>query len=288
MGHPYLWQTVLWLSNTGEFKAWPEPGAHLLHALKQGIMGGQADDEVEPRFPGGPSPTRADAAAAFLAFAIRYARGWLVANRPNLFRRRRPVWFVNVGLPAANFDNLPLVSTYRRVTAAALLLAGFGGPVTVETTRLFLADSHVLAAARSASEGDGLGIAAIPETAGEVAGFAKSTDRAPGLYLMVDVGAMTLDICAFRLGQRASAEDLYALLAAQVRPLGVDAYHWFLGQGETEAGFVRQCDRCLHEVVWGTKRKRDPHAECWKKGNELPVFLVGGGARNDTSPPHSR
>ncbi|HJZ29651.1 MAG TPA: hypothetical protein VKF35_01030, partial [Hyphomicrobiaceae bacterium] len=24
MGHPYLWQTVLWLSGSGEFKPWPD------------------------------------------------------------------------------------------------------------------------------------------------------------------------------------------------------------------------------------------------------------------------
>nr|WP_162093045.1 hypothetical protein [Bradyrhizobium sp. ORS 278] len=48
-------------------------------------------------------------------------------------------------------------------------------------------------------------------------------NRALGLYLMVDVGAMTLDVCAFRLGQTDAATDLYGLLAAQVRPLGVEA-----------------------------------------------------------------
>jgi hypothetical protein len=48
---------------------------------------------------------------------------------------------------------------------------------------------------------------------------------------MVDAGAMTLDICTFRLGQRSASEDLYALLLALVPPLGVEAYHWFLCQG---------------------------------------------------------
>jgi hypothetical protein len=97
----------------------------------------------------------------------------------------------------------------------------------------------------------------------------------------VDVGAMTLDVCTFRLGQQSAGEDLYALLLALVPPLGVEAYYWFLGQGKTAIGFIEQADYALHRVLWNTKCARDPYAECWKRGNDLPVFLVGGGAKND-------
>ena len=80
-----------------------------------------------------------------------------------------------------------------------MLLGSFQGPVTAETTRLFLTNRDVLAAARSSDEGEKLGISVLPETAAEVAGFAKSTNSAPGLYLMVDVGAMTLDLGRVRV-----------------------------------------------------------------------------------------
>jgi hypothetical protein len=282
MDHSYLWQTVLWIDQSGEFKPWPERDAHLLYALKQGLMGEHLGDNLVSNLAGGQRVSRVDAAAAFLAFVIRYTRGWLLQNRPQLFRLRQPVWFVNVGLPAANFDDDALVSTYRRVAAAAFLLANFGGPLTAKATQLFLADEHVLAAAGSAADAEELGIAVIPETAAEAAGFAKSTDSAPGLYLMVDVGTMTLDVCAFRLQQRGPAQDRYALLNAQVRPLGVEAYYWFLGMGKTKVGFGAQCDRCLREVIWGLKKdRRDPYADCFRPGHDLPVFLVGGGAQND-------
>jgi len=280
MAHPYLWQTVLWMDGSGAFTAWPEDNATLLYSLKQGIVGHHANTAIAPNRQDGLNLTRGDAATAFLAFVVRYTRGWLFTNRAEMFRRRRPVWFINVGLPAANMDDGPLVSTYRRIVAAAMLLGSFQGPVTAETTRLFLTNRDVLAAARSSDEGEKLGISVLPETAAEVAGFAKSTNSAPGLYLMVDVGAMTLDVCAFRLVQYPSMDDLYSLFAAQVRPLGVESYHWFLGRGKTENEFVQQCDLCLRQVVWGTKKNRDPNAECWKKGSNLPVFLAGGGARN--------
>jgi hypothetical protein len=268
------------VNESGEFAPWPRDKANLLYSLKQGIVGNDADTMIALPSKRMVSVTKVDAATAFLAFVVRYTRGWLFRNRPQMFRRRQPIWFLNVGLPAANIDDGPLVSRYRRIAAAAMLFGRFEGPITTETTRLFLKDRHVLAAARSSDEAERLGIAVIPETAAEVAGFAKSTNSSPGLYLMVDVGAMTLDVCAFRLAQHPSTDDLYSLLTAQVRPLGVESYYWFLGRGKTQDQFVEQCDNCFRQVVWGTKRNRDPNAECWNRGNTLPVFFAGGGTKN--------
>jgi hypothetical protein len=113
-----------------------------------------------------------------------------------------------------------------------------------------------------------------------VVGFANSTSSASGLYLLIDVGAMTLDVCAFRLVRQPSAVDKYALLVAQIRPLGVEALHWFCAHGFTLDGFCQQCTRCVREVIWDTVRRRDPNAECFRKNQDLPVFLAGGGAGN--------
>ena len=52
------------------------------------------------------------------------------------------------------------------------------------------------------------------------------------------------------------------------------------GEGKTESGFIEQCRRTLNAVVWETKRTRDPYADTWKPGNDLPAFLAGGGAAN--------
>src|SRR5262249_19045813 len=117
MGHPYLWQTVLWMHETGEFTAWPQESAHLLHALKQGIVGRFADAVIVPKPRSQLGVTRTDAAAAFLALVVRYTRGWLLTHRRQMFRNRRPIWFLNVGLPVANIDDGPLVSAYRRAAA---------------------------------------------------------------------------------------------------------------------------------------------------------------------------
>ena len=275
---PYLWQTVLWMQGDGVFAPWPEPGADVLGALKQGLIQGLTETAMPA--PGIRKVNRIHASTAYLAFVIRYVKGWLGANRADYFRGRSPVWFVNVGIPTASYDDLHIFESYRRIAAAALQLAKFDTPVTLETVDLFLDDPHVVQAASSDNAAEALGVAVFPEAAAEMTGFAKSSRNAPGLYLLVDVGAMTLDACMFRLNQYESGTNRYAFMAADVRPLGVDAFHWFLAEGKTESGFVEQCRRTLKSVVWETKRARDPRAEAWKIGNDVPVFLAGGGAAN--------
>lgn len=265
----YLWRTFLWLLEDGSFCAWPTNGATVLTTLKQGLIRGH-----------GTASDRSCNAVAYLAFVIRYVRGWLLDKRKDLFRGRKPVWFVNLGMPAASFDEVRSVQPYRRIGAAALRLAMSDETVTVETTRRFLSDPSVEEAGTSEKAAEEQGIAVIPETAAEVTGFSKSTRSASGLYLLVDVGALTLDACMFRLNQVSREGDRYAFLQADVRPLGVESYFWFKNEGKTKPEFRRQCEHALRSVVWNTKRVRDPDATEWKSGNDVPVFLAGGGAAN--------
>lgn len=275
----YLWQTVTWLRTDGTFIPWPEPGATQLHSLKQGLIHGRGETELSISNTN-LEVSRAEASVAYLTFVVRYMKGWLLRSRPNLFHNRKPIWFLNIGMPTASYDELEIAKPYRRIAAAALQLSKVNIPVTVETVRLFLADKHVEDAAESEKAAEDMGVAVFPETAAEMAGFAKSTRNAPGLYLLVDVGAMTLDACMFRLGQDDTKGDHYNFMVAQVRPLGVDSFHWFLKEGKTEKEFIHQCNRMLWSVVWETKKSRDPKANSWKPGYDVPVFLAGGGASN--------
>jgi hypothetical protein len=118
---------------------------------------------------------RALAGVAYLTFVVRYVKGWLLRNRPDVFRGRKPVWFLNLGMPTASYDDVKLAATYRRVGAAALQLAKIDTPVTVEAAQLFLDDPHVAKAGASEEAAEELGVAVFPETAAEMTGFAKST-----------------------------------------------------------------------------------------------------------------
>ena len=276
---PYLWQTVLWLRDEDIFSPWPEPGAEVVKSLKHGLIQGQRN--VAGSGTGEVVSVKSEvAAAAYLAYVVQYVKGWLQSNRRELFRQRRPRWLLNLGLPAASYDDLELAELYRRIGSAGLLLSDIGTPVSVEAAEKFLEDQHVVESGASKEAAEELGVAVIPEAAAEMTAFAKSVRGAPGLYLLVDVGAMTLDACMFRLNQHTGSGDAYSFMAAQVRPLGVDSLHWFLAEGKTKPEFIRQCERALRAVVWNTKRVRDPAAANWKPGNDVPIFLAGGGASN--------
>ena len=225
MDHSYLWQTVLWVRENGGFAAYPEPGTEVLRTLKTGLM---VPDPYAPAIQnatGQANVTRIEAATAYLALVIRYVGGWLAANRPMLFSSRKTNWSVNVGLPAASYDDESLVHRYRKAAVAALKLAHSGKTVNVEGVRRWLRDDEVREAATSEEHAGAIGVTVIPETAAEATGFAKSTATSPGLYLMVDVGAMTMDICTFRLNVSQEGGEQYALFYADVRPFGVEAYH---------------------------------------------------------------
>ena len=275
---PYLWRTVLWLQENGSFTAWPTPGATVLTALKQGLIRGRGTAMANPK--AHMPVSRAQAAVAYLAFVMRYVRGWLLLNRAHLFRGRKPVWLVNLGMPAASYDDEGIAAPYRHVGAAAMRLAMSDEPVTVEATQRSLHDASVSVHGPSKQDAETLGIAVIPETAAQMTGFAKSTRRASGLYLLVDVGALTLDACMFRLRQHQKLGDAFMFLVPEVRPFGVEARYWFESEGRTEPEFRKQCDVMLRTVVWDTVQHRDPMATAWKQGNALPVFLCGGGAAN--------
>ena len=277
--NPYLWQTVLWLSDKDTFFAWPEPGGTVFDRLKQGLIHGRSETSI--LVSGVTAPiNRAQAGTAYLALVVRYAMGWLRCNRPTLLRERKPIWFINVGMPTASYDDAELAKPYRRIAAAALQLAKCDLSVTRTAVQVFLEHEEVIAAGESRDAAEELGVAVIPEAAAAMTSFAKSTRDADGLYLSVDVGAMTLDACMFRLHRDRSDNDCYAFMAAQVRPLGVEAFHWFLSENKTEMEFTEQCDRMLRAVIWTTKLIRDPRSPNWTAGNDVPVFLGGGGAVN--------
>ncbi|MBM3575823.1 MAG: hypothetical protein FJX39_08950 [Alphaproteobacteria bacterium] len=277
---PYLWRTVLWIRKDGTFIPWPEQNARHLHSLKQGIMGNHADTSIESLAATFPNLTRRCAAAAFLAYVIRYVRGWLLKNKTDYFVGRNSIWSVNIGLPAAQVNDPILLSAYRTTIAAALQMANIEGNISIDTSNMFLSDPYVQKASQSNKAADEMGVAVIPEVAAEVTGFSKSTHASPGSYLMVDVGATTLDVCAFNLQILRDGSPLN-MLSAVVNPLGVESFHWFTQQGYLASDFIKQCDLSLRKTMWDAKKKlTTPLTPRWFDKSHFPIFLVGGGAQN--------
>jgi hypothetical protein len=274
--HAYSWQTVIWLRSSGEFIAFPEPGAEPLHAIKQGILDGPQNGMIPLSKSFEMHPSYSEAAVAYLAYVMRYVRGWIITNRPKLVRKRTLVWSENIGFPVATLEDKGRVSAFRRIVLAARLIAETETVINVENVRAKLGSREVYEAATTSDKAQEIGVGVSTETAAEATGFFQSLNAAKGEYILIDIGALTLDACIF--GYR---DGKYQMFGADVRPLGVEAYHWFLNEGKTSVDFEEQCDRCLRTIVWHAKRDHIPQTPCWNKGKELPVFLVGGGAGNE-------
>ena len=279
---PHLWRTILWLKENGTTYMWPVSDTTVLDTLKQDLVIGK---QTIKQFGGHVDSfmNHEQAAVAYLTYVIRYVRGWLQVHQEQSFRDCSPVWRINIGMPTEKFDEPKIAESYRRVAAASLLLADLGLPIAADSTELVLQEREIVRAGQTIQAAEESGIAVVPEAAAEMTSFAKSERRAEGLYMLIDVGALTLDVSTFNLHSnlQEGKEAIYSFMAAKVRPLGVESYYWFHKQGKSKIDFIDQCNYTLKRVVNITRQFRDPDSKRWKAGESVPIFLVGGGAKHD-------
>jgi hypothetical protein len=253
-------------------------------------------------------------AASYLALAIRRARRWFLDTQSEHYGRFDLRWAMNVGIPSAGYDDDSVRRCFMAAAMAAWHLSLGNAPIHEDRAR------SVAKAALRPEFDPGVPIGVIPEVAAEVVGYARSPLRQPGLHILVDVGASTLDICGFILHE-AGGEDRYELPTALVERLGVLALHQrrldalaaelpsdtlmgvnpadpFASIPTSATAYARNgsmrlsdlaaadkehigaCRRALMATVLALKQRRDPNSSRWRYG--LPVFLCGGGSRLDT------
>lgn len=240
--------------------------------------------------------------AAYLGLVLREVRRFFLSSQGEIYGADRLRWSLNLGIPSAGYDDGETRRRFALVAQAAWALS-----LRPELPTLAGAE-QALAEVRPGGL-DGVTIDVIPEVAAQVVGYAKSRQRQPGLHLLLDVGASTLDLCAFSL-HTVDGEDGYALLTADVQPLGLLELHrrrvsatgsrppfadtpddlveplpdWDGGLGNPCAAELRACDleftEATRKVLWRSladlRRRRDPHSPQWRDG--LPLFVCGGGA----------
>jgi hypothetical protein len=239
-------------------------------------------------------------ATVFFALALREVRSWFLEHQRDVYGTRRLLWSMNVGLPAAPHDDAHIRERFERVARA-----GWRASLEEVDVTCALARKH-LAAPSGSSTLDLDTLELVPEVVAEAVGYARSDRRQPGLHLLIDIGASTLDVCGFGLHERGM--DQYSLFAANVSPHGTAFLHRArveslrahgdaadpltpvptdllealrcdpeVGRALSRADdeFVKQAAGVVQSLLWFIRKVRDPHAENWKRG--VPVFLCGGG-----------
>jgi hypothetical protein len=252
-------------------------------------------------------------AAAYVGLALRAARHFFLTNaaeRQNYLNDHLR-WSLNVGIPSAGYDDQPIRDRFALVARAGWLLSLAEPAPTVAMAM----DATVRA--RAGNE-PGVEVAVIPEVAAEVVGYAKSRQRRDGLHFILDVGASTIDLCAFVLHSD-RGDDVYELLSADVRQLGLLALHdarmqacggrapfdrWPDDLAESipeweslphmpaearrllqhaDDGYVNTAARqVLLRMIDYVRHHRDPNTLGWQTG--VPLFLCGGGSGHQVVP----
>lgn len=241
------------------------------------------------------------AAAAYVGLALREVRRAFLTAQRDVYGASELRWALNLGIPSAGYDDEDIRSRFELIGRAAWLLSLRDAAPTWDDALEAIDHSWLF----SYTE-----VAVVPEVAAEVVTYAKSRSRRDDLHLVMDMGASTLDLCAFQLYQE-KGDDAYSLLttrverggllelhrrrmkAAERRPpfaeVPADIVDALPSWGEGEFGsetverlrgcddrFVEECATALMSVLHEVRTRRHPKSPRWTEG--IPLFLCGGGA----------
>lgn len=155
---------------------------------------------------------------AFIALVIRHTRAWFFAARP--FWAGRPIlWSLHLGMPTTDKQSKELKPRLQDMAECAWRVAN-------EDCAVDWATIHRIAASRATAAPEdrsrGCYVRIFPELLAAAHGFIQSKSGGPGLYVLVDVGAGTLDVCTFRYHEPEEGEHRYPILEGRVERTGTD------------------------------------------------------------------
>jgi hypothetical protein len=160
---------------------------------------------------------------AFLALVIRRARGWLFTKHLTTYKNTEILWKLCVGLPAASSLESSVSEQLRKLTHLAWRFAGDSAQLNTESICDALDDFSV-----DTEKSSSLDVAVVPEIAAQIYGFVVSNSfdkNAANNYLMVDVGAGTVDSSLFHVKPGRGGKWDFEFYTAAVEPLGVTNLH---------------------------------------------------------------
>jgi hypothetical protein len=140
---------------------------------------------------------------AFIALVIRHVKGWLFCEHADIYKNTHILWKLTLGLPAESYDKSHLVELYKKIAGAAWWLT-LGNEHIIPKSKVDSVCAEVyeksLSEIHFPKELEDVEFDVVPELAAQIFGFLTSTRfdaRAKNYYMMVDVGAGTIDSTVF-------------------------------------------------------------------------------------------
>lgn len=193
-------------------------GGNAYRDLKLALLADPNDGEAQVRV------------AAFLALVIRHARGWLLSEQREVYAQTNILWKLAVGLPAAHHLQDKRQGLFKRVALAGWLAASSGkqaldrDAISAALTRATQLSSGTAPAQLS----EDVEVSVVPEIAAQIYGYVASNrfdGQARNLFLMVDVGAGTVDSSLFQVKAGRGGKFGFTFYTTEVQPNGVMNLH---------------------------------------------------------------
>lgn len=166
---------------------------------------------------------------AFIALVIRQARAWLFTQHASVYQSSKIIWRLSVGLPSESHFSSPEATLFELLGTAAWILAG-SQTKTFDTPNV----ASALKRARELQEGqapishEDVEVSVVPEIAAQIYGYVASEqfDRdAPNDFMMVDVGAGTVDVSLFHVKPGRGRKWDFEFYTTVVEPYGTINLH---------------------------------------------------------------
>jgi hypothetical protein len=164
---------------------------------------------------------------AFLALVIRHVRGWLFTEQREIYEHTCLFWKLAIGLPVAHHFDDKLHQLFSDVAYTAWLTSL---TLSVSIEAIFSAEQrqHLLIdSPNQASLDEDVEVSVVPEIAAQIYGFVNSSrfnERDQNIYLMVDVGAGSVDSSLFYVKRTKGKWD-FEFFTSIVEPHGVMNLH---------------------------------------------------------------
>lgn len=160
---------------------------------------------------------------AFLALVIRSARAWLFTHQRDRYHGKDLVWSLALGQPADQSTSEQSRKHFENLGMAAWALAGGSGDISVASC------AEVWARTKAGELQDvDVEVLVMPELAAQIHGFVSSSHfdaHQRHFYLMVDVGAGTVDASLFRVVKRNHGKVDFDFFTSSVETNGAASMH---------------------------------------------------------------
>lgn len=157
---------------------------------------------------------------SYLALAIRHSRKQFEEVYGKSNENINTIWKYNIGIPAAveQEETQEIRRVYHLIGNAAAILAESSDSISIQTARCSIQKAKSL--------GHLSCVAFVPEVVAQAVGYVNSVGAIDGLAVITDVGAWTLDTCAFILmNTNLGSQAQFHVNAAKVDSLGCIPLH---------------------------------------------------------------